>query len=505
MLVHIRRLSSQTLIYGLGDAVTRLAGLILLPLYTHFLTPSDYGKLAIATLFSTILGLILDFGQRTAFFRFYFDDEDPLTRRRLTGTILIFLLVTAALVCTPIVMFFDRIASPLIRDASVMPLIRVALISTFFDVGSAIPFAIFRAKQYAAKYAALSLARFLIGVVLNIGALVFLHWGVIGLIYANLTTSAVFFVICLALTMRDVEWTVDASLLKKLLKFGLPLIPASLAYWALNLSDRFFLQKYSDLSQVGLYSITYSIAGVLHMIMGWFNTAYAPYCYSIAKNSDARAVYARVMVYSITLLTLIGLGLSLFAREALAILTPPAYHAAAGIVPFIVLSYLLFEVYYLFSFGFDLTKKTGYAPFIIGTAALINLLLNVILIPRFGMLGAAVATLISYMLLPIIEYPIVRRLYPIPYEWWRLTKLFATSVATYFIGLFLKTGQLWIDIAVGVALVWMWWLLLYWFGFFTKNEVYVARDAARIFLRNFRSGSIMWHRKVIDPEKSDNR
>src|SRR6185436_15764224 len=123
-------------------------------------------------------------------------------------------------------------------------------------------------------------------------------------------------------------------------------------------SDRFFLQKYSDLSQVGLYSISYSIAGVLHLVMGWFNTAYAPYCYSIAQDADARTVYARVTIYSMTLLTLIGLGLSLFAREALTLLTPAAYHGAARIVPFIVLAYLFFQMYYLLSFGFDLTKKT---------------------------------------------------------------------------------------------------------------------------------------------------
>ncbi len=90
MLAHLRRISSQTLIYGLGDAVTRVAALILLPIYTRFLTPDDYGKFAIATLFATVVALILDFGQRTAFFRFYFDTDNRDERRRLTGTVLLF-------------------------------------------------------------------------------------------------------------------------------------------------------------------------------------------------------------------------------------------------------------------------------------------------------------------------------------------------------------------------------------------------------------------------------
>lgn len=505
MLVHLKRLSSQTLIYGLGDAVTRVAGLILLPIYTRFLTPDDYGRLAIAVLFSTIVALILDFGQRTALFRFYFDSEDPDARRRLTGTVLLFLLIAAAAILLPLILFFDRIGPLLVTDASLIPLIQITLVGTFFDVGSTVPFAIFRAKQYAAQYAGLSFARFLISVALNITAIVILKWGVVGLIYANLATSVLFFVICLVLTMREIQWTIQLSLLKQLLRFGLPLVPAGLAYWALNLSDRFFLQKYTGLSQVGLYSISYVIAGILHMIMGWFNTAYIPYGYSIAKDSDARDVYARATLYSITLLMLIGLGLSLFAREALVLLTPPAYHGAARIVPFIVLSYIFFEMYYLFSLALDLTRKTGYYSLIIGAVAIINLFLNLILIPRFGMLGAALATMLSYMLLPIIEYPIVRRVYPVPYEWGRLAQLFIVSIVVYLAGVTLKTGRIWIDLSVGSALILAWFLLLYLWRFFTKTELSAARSAVYTLLRIFQKGVSPGEiKRVVSGEKSDN-
>jgi O-antigen/teichoic acid export membrane protein len=192
------------------------------------------------------------------------------------------------------------------------------------------------------------------------------------------------------------------------------------------------------------------------------------------------------MLYSLTLLTLAGFGLSLFAREALTLLTPPAYHSAATVVPLIVLAYLFFEVYYLLSFGMDLTKKTGYAPFIIGASALINLCLNLILIPRFQMLGAAIATVISYMMLPIIEYPIVRKLYPVPYEWGRLAKLFIVSVGVYVAGVMLKTGHVWIDLAVGCAVIVGWGLILYLLGFFSQRELAAANVAVSTFLQNMR-------------------
>jgi len=488
MLQHLRRLSSQTLIYGLGDAISRFAALFLLPIYTRVLSPDDYGKLAIVTLFSTIVALVLDFGQRSALFRFYYDTDDPRARRRLTGTVLIFMLVAAAAILLPLILFFDRIGLSLVNDATLLPLIKISLFGTFFDIGLTIPFAIFRAKQYATQYAILSFFRFLISVCLSIIAIVILRWGVLGLIYANLLTSALFFIISLILTAREIEWTIDFSLLKRLLRFGLPLVPASFAFWALNLSDRFFLQKYRDLSQVGLYAISYSIAGLLHMIMGWFNTAYAPYCFSIAKDADARTVYARVMLYSMTFLTFVGLCLSLFAREALTFLTPPAYHGAASVVPLIVLSYLFFEMYYLLSFGLDLTSKTGYTPLIIGTGAVVNLFLNFILIRPLGIWGAALATVLSYMTLPLIEYPIVQRWYRIPYEWGRFAKLFIISGGIFLAGVLLKTGQRWVDLGVGVVLILVWGLVLYWSRFFAQNELSAVQAASGILLRSFRRG-----------------
>jgi len=485
MLVHLRRLSAQTMIYGVGDAVTRVAALLLLPIYTRILTPEDYGKLAIVALVTTVVGLILDSGQRSAFFRFYFQSETLHARRRLTGTVLIYLLLSAAAILLPFALFFDRIALPLFRETTLLPLIQIALIGTFFDIGSVIPFATFRAEQRAAQYAKLSVVRFLINVTLNIIAVAVLRWGVIGVIYANLLTSVLFFMVCLGLTLRDVEWTLDMGLLKQLLRFGLPIVPANLAGWVLTFSDRFFLERYADLTQVGIYSVGYSIAGVLNMMMGWFNTAWAPYCYSVSKQQDAKAIYARVLTYTIFLCTLVGLGLSLFAGETLLLLTPPSYHGAARIVPLIVLSYLFFEINYLIAFGLDLTGKTEYYPFVVGAGAVFNLCLNLVLIPPFGMMGAAVATVLSYALLPIIEYFIVRRLYPVPYEWRRLLKLAFVSVGVYLTSIVLKTGQFWVDLGISAVLVLSWGLALYGWEFFTQTEFSAGRAATSKGLRTF--------------------
>lgn len=493
MLTHFRQLVGQSMVYGLGDAATRIAALVLLPIYTHILTPDDYGKLAIVALLPTVLTFVLEAGQRTAFFRFYYKNDEIRARRRLTGTVTIYLLVSSVTILTPVLLSFDSIALSLFKDATIIPVIRIALFGILFDLGSVIPFAIFRAEQRASQFARLSLFRFLINTSLNIIAVAVLHWGVIGVICANLFTSILFFVICFDLTLRTMEWTVDWSLLKQLLRFGLPLVPANLAGWTLTFSDRFFLQKYGDLNQVGIYAVGYSIAGILFMMMGWFNIAWVPYSFSVAKQQDAKAFYARVLTYVITPFTLVGLGLSIFAPEALYLLTAPSYYGSATVVPFIVISYIFYEIYYITCVGFDLTGKTPYLAFIIGTSAVLNLFLNYILIPPWGMMGAAVATVLAYLSLIVIEYPIIQRLYPVRYEWGRLFKMALVSTGIYVIDVLLRTGQFWIDVGIGIILILVWFLVLYIWRFLTQSELAAVQSAARQVLHVVK----IWLKQIV--------
>lgn len=486
MLAHWRQLVGQTMVYGLGDAVVRLAALVLLPIYTHILTPNDYGKLSLIGLIPTLLTLVLEAGQRTAFFRFYYLSDGMGARRKLTGTVTIYLLVSSIAILMPVLLFFDYIAGPIFKDRTLIPLIRIALVGIFFDVGSVIPFAIFRAEQRAAQFAKLSLLRFLINALLNIMTVVLLRWGVLGVVYANLLTSMLFFIICLGLTLPTMELALDLSLLKQLLRFGLPLIFVNLAGWALTFSDRFFLQKYGDLNQVGIYAVAYSLAGVLLMLIGWFNTAWVPYSLSVAQQENAGTFYAHVLTYVIALFTLLGLGISLFASEAFYFLTPPAYHGGAIVVPLIVVSYVFYEVYYIISLGFDLTGRTPQIGFITVIGAIFNLFLNYVLIPPLGMIGAAIATALSYLLLPVIEYPVVQRLYPVTYEWGRLFKLALISTGIYCIGIILKTKSVWINIGIDSVFILIWCLALYLCKFFTQAEILIVQatlnKGSKIFL-----------------------
>jgi O-antigen/teichoic acid export membrane protein len=250
-----------------------------------------------------------------------------------------------------------------------------------------------------------------------------------------------------------------------------------LASWVLSLSSRFFLARYADLHEVGIYTTGTNIVGIVTTLMACFNTAYSPYVFSIAKQTEAKTVYTRMMTYALTLFTLVSLGLSLFAPQALRLLVSPAYYGAASVVPLIALAYLFYELDYILSFGLNLANKTVYCPFIMGSVAVFSLILNFFLIQRFAMMGAAISSVLSYGLLCIIEYVVVRRVYPISYEWLRLLKLALVSTGTYLVGITFRTSLFWNDLGIGALLILTWFLVLYWWRFFTPNEFSATRNA----------------------------
>ena len=475
---HLRRLSGQTLLYGLGDAGTRVIALVLLPVYAHVLSPDEYGELALASLTVVLTSLLLESGQRTAYFRLYYMNEEARYRRRMTGTVVLYLLIAATLLLPLLRILYRHVAGSVLEVPGLLPLLDIVLATTFCDIGTVVPFAVFRAEQKAAIYARLAIGRAALSATLNLIAVLGLREGVHGILLANLITSAVFCAACLIITARQIEWKIDFALLGRLLSFGLPHVPANLAGWIMTLSDRLFLQHYGSLFQVGIYTVGYQIAGAVNMLTGWFNTAWAPYAMSLSERPDAPRVYARLLTYGMTLFAFVALCTTLFAVEAVTLLTAAEYAQAARVVGLVAAAYLFYELYYLLSLGFDLTFRPWFPSLVIVLAAAVNIVLNIALIPGYGFMGAAVATALSYLIMPILVFPAVQRLYPIPYELGRLCGLLATTFAAGSCGVWVKTGALGIDLPVGVGLLGAWGLVLWIAGYFSAAELAAARSMA---------------------------
>lgn len=480
MFSQLLRLSKHSITYGLGVAVSQAVAFFLLPVYTRYLTPADYGGLEIFQTTLSILSIIFVMGLTSALFRSYFNYDDEEKRKTVVGTTFLFLTGTSFLLFLILMALAGDFSALLFGSVEYAFYFRVIFLTLFFDVGIVVAFSVFRAREESKKYAIFALIRFLMAAGLNILFVVVLHKGVLGILWGGLIAAFSLYSILLRSIIKNAKLSFSIAELKEMLSFGLPLVPASLAAWIMTVGDRYFLQFLSTPTELGLYSLGYKFGFIIQgLIVGPFSLAWPPFLLSIAKEKEAKEVYSSVLTYFVLVGMAVALALSVLSQEILIVVTTPSFYTAYKVIPLIGLSYVLYGCYFVFHAGIWLERKTKYLALIVGAGAAVNLGLNYLLIPSYGMMGAAVATAISYLMLPIGSYFVSHRYYPIKYEWGRVAKIFLAAVLVYAGTLFIRN-----DSAIIVGLLKLlsllgFPLLLFAFRFFKPEEIQKAKDIFR--------------------------
>lgn len=428
---HLRRLGSQALVYGTADVFTSAVSFALLPLFTRLLTPADYGALGILQLVSSVTKILFRLGLDGAFLRVHFDQEDEAARRRLAGTALLFSALAGTLLLALVALAAPLLNGLLFRNARppVSWLLLVAL-DTWVGAFSFVPQALLRAEQRAGAFALFSVGRHALNIGLKVALL--LHgYGVTGVLLSDLAATVAFTLALLPLLARRARPAFDRAQLRELLAFGLPRVPHGLMLQAQNLIDRPILEAFGALAQVGVYHVGYTLGGTVKFALSAFEPAWQPFVFAQMRAPQAAATLARVVSVVATAFVATGLAVALLAREIVQVMTAPAYHAAADVVPVVALAYVLHGAFLLTSIGIAVAKEARWYPLITFASAATNVACNLLLIPRLGMLGAAWATVAAYAVMAVLGFVISRRLYPLPFEHGRLARVLLAAVALY--------------------------------------------------------------------------
>ncbi|MDH4366660.1 MAG: flippase [Dehalococcoidia bacterium] len=477
MFRQLLRLSKHSIIYGLSVAIGQVVAFFLIPMYTHYLTPADYGGLEIFQTTLSILSIILVMGLTTALFMSYFSYDDEEKRKTVvattflsvTGTSLILLLILMALAGDFAGLFFGSVEYTFH--------FRLIFLTSFFNVGAAVSFSVLRAREESKKYAIFVVIQFLVTAGLNILFVAVFHRGVLGILEGGLITACLLYSILLRDIIKNAKLSFSIAELKQMLGFGSPLVLASLAAWIMTMADRYFLKFLSTPTELGLYSLGYKFGMVVQgLIVGPFTLAWAPFFWSVTKERNAKEIYSSVLTYFALVATAVALVLSVLSKQALEIMAAPAFYEAYKVIPLIAVSYVLYGCYFILNPGIMLEKKTKYLALIVGVGAVLNLGLDYLLIPSYGMMGAAVATAISYLLLPIGSYFVSQRYYPIKYEWSRVAKIFVAAALVYAGSLFIKNDSAIITGLLKLACLLGFPLLLFAFRFFKPEETQKVRQ-----------------------------
>jgi O-antigen/teichoic acid export membrane protein len=431
VLDRLKSLFRNLSIYGLGDVATSIANLLLLPVYTRFLTKEDYGVITMLLTIEAVAKVVFRWGVDTAFMRLYYDCPDQAARQRLASTIFFFLLAVNGVLVAAAVGSAGWLSREMFGTPELAVLVALVLANTFVAGFYFLPYQVLRIAEKSTEFIALTFARSLGTLVTRLILVIWAGWGVLGVVYADVIVTALFTVALFRWFTPLIRPVFSWTVIREALGFGLPRIPHSLAHQVVSLADRYFLNWYRTLSDVGLYSIGATFGLSLKLFLSAFEFAWTPFFLGVMREPDARRIYRIVSTYIVATLVLLGLGLCATAPDLVRLFTAEAFHPAAAVTPWIALGVIFQGLYLVGSIGLVITKRTSFYPIATGIAATVSVAANAVLIRRYGVMGAAWANTLSYATLAIVTIAFSQRAYPIPYEWSRLFRIASAGVAGY--------------------------------------------------------------------------
>jgi len=436
MLEKILRLGKETAIYGLSTIIGRMLNFLIVPFYANFLLPAENGVISNIYAYIAFTFILFSYGMEPAYMRFVSSLELGSKKQNFSVPFLS-LLLTSVFFALAIHVNSSSIASLLGLEPSHHQFIQYAGWILCFDALTVIPFASLRMEQKAKRFAFLKLFNIVCNLFLNLFLILGLKMHAEGVLLANLLASALTFLVMTGMILRQLTFDFPVLLYKELLKFGIPYIPAGLAGIAMQVIDRPIVKALTNDATLGIYQLNYRLGIFMMLIVGMFDYAWRPFFLNHAKDSDAKPLFAKVFTYFLLGAMAVFLTVSFFIEDIVRMkffgkqFFPPIYWQGAEIVPWILLAYVFTGAYVVFVVGIYLEKKTKYLPLVTGAGALLNVGANLILIPLLGILGAALSTLLSYIVMAVGMYFASQRFYRVEYEWGKVIKITGSAMVLF--------------------------------------------------------------------------
>lgn len=447
------KLMKHSGVYAAGNMLSRIASFLMLPLYTSYLTPFDYGVLDLIETTAGMIALVAGFGMAAALGRFYFDYETEKERNSVVSTAFMLAALSAVAVALSVI----PLAGPLTHLLFSKPVSSRAFMLGFWTVAlgllTDLALIYLRVVNRSVVFVAASLASLVIGVGLNIYLLVVEKMGIFGILVSNLVTKAVVGLPILAWILWKVGTRFDTKIAKGMYRYGLPLMPSEIASVAISYSDRYFINGFLSTADAGIYGMAQKLGTALHLLItSPFLMAFVTQRFEIGRSSNAAQVLASAFRYHMAVLIVPSAALALLAPEILALMTAPEFHSASAIMPFAALSMVLLATKYHFEYGILREKATHWHMYINTGSALLHMLLNLTLIAWLGVWGAVVAVIVAYLAKSVSYYTVSQRFFMIPYPLRQCVSLLGLASLIVAAGLWLAPGG-WLGLSMKAVLL----------------------------------------------------
>jgi O-antigen/teichoic acid export membrane protein len=478
---YLRRLATTGAAYTAASILSKLIAVALLPLYTRYLAPADYGVAEVLFAAVVAASIVIRFGVIEAVLRFYYKSgEDPNSVVASSFAALFWLSTAAALVA---LLFAEPISEALLRPPELLEdeherelyrsapdLARIAIGGLWVATLHEYLLTLFRLEERARAFFAVTIANVLAAIALTVVLVVGEDEGARGLLLGSYVSGAVFVLGLIFVHRRRLSLWPDRRLLRRMLRFGLPTMPAELSLYALNFVDRLIILRAVGAAEAGLYALAVKFAQAVNVLVRGFQLAWPPLAYSIRDDDEARRVYAAVVTWFVAACAFVVVGIWLLARWIARALAAPEFfesYEAVGLISAAVTLYALYMVQLV------ILGRTGRTELNLPAtlaALAVNVVLNLVLVPPLGIVGAGLALVASYLVVVVLMYGFTQRLFAIPYEWGRLARVAVVSVGLVGLGELLLPTEGFAGLAARIALWAIYPVALLATGFFSAAE-----------------------------------
>ncbi len=418
----LKKLFKESLVYGLSRYIGKFIGVFLLPIYTAVLLPADYGVLDLLSTISLVSSFLIIAGTDAAFAYYFFRREYEGEKGLIISTAL-WIRLLFSLVVFILILAGSSLISQILFGTDYKLFVIITGITIAFN---SIYFLFLELLRFEIKpwlYTIVSSLSIVLNILLTIYFVVITKQGVYGAIVAS---SIAYFVSAAAgiiYILKRYGFKFSYKWFKYIIKYGYPLIGTGIAVWILTSTDRYFLAHFSDLSAVGIYAVGVKIGALMGLIAGAFQMAWGPFAMEMQYEPNAKRIYASIFF----LFSFVGITgifyVSMFSIDILKVFTQPSYYSAKAVIPFLCLSTVLSSAYFLAVLGMSLTKKLEHTIWITFAAAGMNIILNYILTPKMGAIGAAFSIMTANFIIVVITFRISQKYYYISFDYFKILVL----------------------------------------------------------------------------------
>lgn len=479
MLADFRKLFRQSAIYGLGTLSTKLAGFVLIPLYTKNFSVGQFGILGLLEVSAAVVISFFSFSVYSGFFRWYWDKSSEGKKESLFFTVTIFQLSVVVLTYLAALPFLKSLSQFILDSADYTYLLKLMLISSLMQLVLLMPNTLLRLQEKPWLFTLANVLQLFFSLIVTVYFIAYRHAGIEGIYYGQIVGSLAFASVLIRYSIKNMVFRIEFLMLRDLLLYSFPLFLSGVGLVMLNVTDRYSLNALGNLADVGLYSYGFKLANTLNVfLITSVNFAIQPMIYRMMNAPNNKRFYAKLMTYYSFGTIIFGLGMMVFGMEITKLFAKRVeYFDAWYIFPFIIYAIIFGMMKDVATTGLSISKKTKIIAVTVAITAVLNLILNYLLIPLFGNQGAALSKMLSMLVFFLLTFFYAQKEYPIPYEMKRIFLMLIVSAGLYIVSMFFNSWSIIPRLAAKTALILSYPFVLHLFSFYEDIELQAIMGA----------------------------